>query len=70
MDTKAYIISKAIELLETSFNIYEASKVFEVDYKNMCAYVRGRKEMPLKLAFAILDYMDAKLVIFRSNKTL
>lgn len=63
-----YIISKAICLLNENFNIYEASGIFGVDYKNLCAYVRGRKMMPLKLAFKILDYMNARLVIFRESR--
>lgn len=63
--TQNYLISKAVCLLNENFNIYEASQVFNVDYKNLCAYVSGRKTMPLKLAFSILDYLGAKVVVFR-----
>lgn len=62
----AYLRSKAISLLLESFSVFEAAKVFHVDYKNLCSYVKGRKELPLKLAFEILDYFDAKVVVFRS----
>lgn len=63
-----YIISKAICLLNENFNIYEASQTFGIDYKNLCAYVKGRKTMPLKLAFKILEYLNARIVIFRESR--
>lgn len=62
---ESYLISKAISLLLENFNIFEASRLFGVDYKNLCSYCRGRKTMPLKLAFKILDYFEAKVVVFR-----
>lgn len=65
MTTKDYIIRKAVELLHENFSCYEASSVFGVDYHNLCSYVSFRKPMPLKLAFEVLDYCNAKVVIFR-----
>lgn len=67
MDISNYLIRKACSLCLSSFSAYEASKVFCVDYKNMCAYLSGRKVMPLKLAFKILDYLNAKVVVFRES---
>lgn len=61
-----YLRSKAADLLLENFNIYEASVVFGVDYRNLCAYVRGRKVMPLSLAFRIFDYLQCSVVVFRS----
>lgn len=68
MKTKDYIIKKATDLINENFNIYEAAKVFNIDYNNLCAYIKGRKTMPLKLAFEILDYLNAKVVIFRESR--
>lgn len=65
--TKSYIISKATTLCHENFNAHEASAIFGVEYSNMCAYLRGSKQMPLNLAFQILDYLGAKLVIFRGR---
>lgn len=65
MTTKDYIIRKAVELLLENFSCYEASSVFGVDYRNLSSYVSFRKPMPLKLAFEVLDYCIAKVVIFR-----
>lgn len=65
MTTSEYLIHSACTLLLENFNVYEASSIFDVDYHNLCSYVKGRKKMPLKLAFEILDYCNAKVVVFR-----
>lgn len=65
--TKSYIISKATTLCHENFSAYEAAVTFDINYSNMCAYLRGSKQMPLDLAFEILDYLGAKLVIFRGK---
>lgn len=64
---ESYLRSKAIALLLENFNVYEASKIFCVDYNNLCSYVKGRKDMPLKLAFRIFDYLGCNVVVFRSK---
>lgn len=65
MNTADYIIAKAIVLFHENLDCKMASEAFGVDFHNMCAYVKGRKRMPLKLAFQIFDYLNAKVVIFR-----
>lgn len=65
-----YLRSKAISMLLENFSISEASLLFDVDYRNMCSYVKGRKEIPLKLCFEIFNYLDAKVVVFRSKLNL
>lgn len=67
---ETYLRSKAICLILESFSFSEAASTFGVDYRNMCAYMRGRKIMPLSLVFSILDYFDARVVVFRSQTTL
>lgn len=51
--------------MDENFSLYEASKVFNVDYKNLCAYACGRKQMPMHLVFDILDYCSTSIVVFR-----
>lgn len=45
---------------------YTSARLFEVDRSNMAAYWRYSRPMPLKLACRILDYMDAKIVVFKA----
>lgn len=67
---KEYLRAKAISLLLENLSIGVAAYTFGLDYRNMCAYVKGRKQMPLNLVFEIFDYFDAKVVVFRSTRTL
>lgn len=64
---ESYLRSKAITILLENFSISEASALFNVDYNNLCAYVKGRKELPLKLAFKIFDYLQCNVVVFRNK---
>lgn len=66
-DFEMYIRHKAMSLAHENWNYKECADTFGVDYKNMCAYLSGRKELPLRLCFAILDYLGAKVVIFRGK---
>lgn len=63
--TSNYIRVKTRSLIMESFSAAECAKIFDVDYRNMCAYIRGSKDIPLKLCFEILDYLCAKIVIFK-----
>lgn len=63
--TQTYIRVRTRSLLLESFSPAEAARVFDVDYRNMCAYLRGSKDIPLNLCFEVLDYLCAKVVIFR-----
>lgn len=65
MKSREYLTRMAVILLDENFTLYEASKVFNVDYKNLCAYARGRKQMPMNLVFEILDYCSTSIVVFR-----
>lgn len=56
----------AIKALKENWTAYEASKFFNVDRSNMCAYFRGSKSLPLGLMFEILDYTGVKVVCFKS----
>lgn len=60
-----YLRNKARALVHENWSYLEASQTFGVDYKNMCAYVSGRKEMPLRLVFEILDYLGCNVFVFR-----
>lgn len=62
-----YLRSKTCALVHENWSICECATQFNVDYRNMCAYVSGRKEMPLRLVFAILDYLKCNVVVFRGK---
>lgn len=51
--------------LKENFTAYEASKHFNVDRSNMCAYMRGSKPFPIGLMFEILDYIGIQVVCFK-----
>lgn len=61
------IIDEASKLAKSEIGLKECSKLFDIDYSNMCAYVRGSKVMPLDLACHILEYMDCRIVVFHSK---
>lgn len=61
------IISSALRIMRENFSIRELADLCDVDYRNMCAYVSGRKKLPLKIAFFVLDYLGCRVVIFRNN---
>lgn len=62
-----YLRNKVCALVHENWTIYECAKQFGVDYKNLCAYMSGRKDMPLELCFTILDYLDCNVVVFRKK---
>ena len=64
---KKQIITTALKIMRENFSIRELSDLTGVDYRNMCAYMAGRKELPLKIAFFVLDYLGCRAVIFRNN---
>lgn len=64
---KKQLISYALRIMRENFSIRELSDLTGVDYRNMCAYMAGRKELPLKIAFNVLDYLGCRAVIFRNN---
>lgn len=55
----------ALKALRENWTAYEASKFFNVDRSNMCAYFRGSKSLPLGLMFEILDYVGIQVVCFK-----
>lgn len=57
----------ALRIMRENFSIRELSYLTGVDYRNMCAYMAGRKELPLKIAFFVLDYLGCRVVIFRNS---
>lgn len=63
--TITYIRVKTRSLILENLTPAECSKIFDVEYRNMCAYIRGSKEIPLTLCFDILEYLGAKVVIFK-----
>lgn len=64
---KKQIISYALRIMRDNFSTRELSDLIGVDYRNMCAYMAGRKELPLKIAFFVLDYLGCRAVIFRNS---
>lgn len=64
---KKQIISFALRIMKENFSIRELSDLIGVDYRNMCAYMAGRKDLPLKVAFFFLDYLGCRVVIFRNS---
>lgn len=62
---QTYIRLKTRSMILEHFTPAECAKTFDVEYRNMCAYIRGSKEIPLNLCFDILDYIGAKVVIFK-----
>ena len=55
----------SVKALKENWTAYEASKFFNVDRSNMCAYYRGSKPLPLGLMFEILDYVGIQVVCFK-----
>lgn len=55
----------ALNALKENWTAYEASKFFNVDRSNMCAFYRGSKPIPLGLMFEILDYVGIQVVCFK-----
>lgn len=51
--------------LKDNWTAYEASKYFNVDRSNMCAYFRGSKPIPFGLMFEIFDYVGIQVVCFK-----
>lgn len=66
-DFERHIISSALKIMRENFSIRELSDLTGVDYRNMCAYCSGRKKLPLKIAFFVLDYLGCRCVIFRNR---
>ena len=64
---KKQIIATALKIMRENFSVRELSDLTGVDYHNMCAYCSGRKELPLKVAFFVLDYLGCRAVIFRNS---
>lgn len=64
---ESYIRNKARALVHENWSAYECAQQFSIDYKNMCAYLSGRKDMPLGLVFEILDYLGCNVVVFRGK---
>lgn len=65
--TENYIRSKAIAKAHENLDAPLISKIFSVDYRNVCAYLAGRKVMPLDLAFRILEYCNCRTVVFQNS---
>ena len=61
------LISSALRIMRENFSPRELADLTGVDYRNMCAYLSGRKKLPLKIAFFVLDYLGCRLVVFRNN---
>lgn len=57
-------INRVKFIIRQNFTIREVSDLFGVDYRNMCAYMAGRKKFPLDLAFSILEYLGCRIVVF------
>ena len=53
------------KVLSENWTAYSAAKHFDIDRSNMCAYFKGRKQIPIGLMFEILDYHDVKVVCFK-----
>lgn len=64
---KKQILAMALRIMRENFSIRELSDLTGVDYRNMCSYIAGRKELPLKIAFFVLDYLGCRAVIFRNS---
>lgn len=67
MTTKEKFIERVKVLVLENFSISECAELFGIDYRNMCAYMAGRKSFPLLLAFSICDYLGTKVVLFRTK---
>lgn len=57
---------KVISLIKENFSPFEFAVLFDLDKSNACAYLRGSKKIPLSLCFDVLEYLQVKLVLFRS----
>ena len=57
----------ALCIMRENFSIRELADLTGTDYHNMCAYMSGRRPLPLKIAFFVLDYLGCRCVIFRNR---
>lgn len=55
----------ARRLLAENFDAKLAKQVFGLDKSNFYAYRAGTKTIPMHIACGVIDYTQAKLVVFR-----
>lgn len=67
MNAKSQLLRYAQRIAKENFSAYEFSKEFKLDYQNVCKFYRDADKMPIKIAFMILDEMQAKLIVFRAK---
>lgn len=66
MNNKSRLLSYAQTVLKTMGTAYDVSQLFGFDYSNVKKWYRNYESIPLSTAFMILDYCEAKLVVFKN----
>lgn len=66
MNNKSRLLSYTQQILRSMGTPYDISKLFGFDYSNVKKWYRNYETIPLSTAFMILDYCEAKLVVFKS----
>lgn len=51
--TITYIRVKTRSLILENFTPAECAKIFDVEYRNMCSYIRGSKDIPFHFALTL-----------------
>lgn len=66
MNNKTRLLLSAQSVLKTIGTAYDVAQLFGYDYSNVKKWFRNHESIPLATAFAILDYCNAKLVVFKN----
>lgn len=67
MNNKTRLLQYVHQVLKTMGTAYDVSQLFGFDYSNVKRWFRNFESIPLSTAFIILDYNNAKLVVFKNS---
>lgn len=66
MNNKSRFLLSVQTVLKTMGSAYDVAQLFGFDYSNVKKWFRNYESIPISTAFMILDYCNAKLVVFKN----
>lgn len=66
MNSKSKLLKYAHRVLLSFGTAYDVAHLFGYDYSNVKRWFRDPESIPVKIAFDIIDYAGAELVVFRN----
>lgn len=66
MNNKSRLLLSAQNVLKSIGTAYDVAHLFGFDYFNVKKWYRNYESIPLTTAFMILDYCNAKIVVFKN----